>query len=455
MPFLTPRLPGYGQTGPVSIDETRAEVAHLLRRAGFSASGTEIDAAAKAGYEATVAALIAPGGADPGVAATPAPAIGADPGFGQKDAAGRKAANQSRAQQEYALVGWWLSRMAQVTQTLVEKRTFFWHGHFATSIQKVHYAKFMLQQNQTLRSLGGGDFSVLIHAMVRDPAMMLWLDASGNTNKAPNENLARELMELFTLGVGNYTEDDVRAAARALTGWRVDASGQAVLVPRLHDDGSKTVLGRAGDFDDSGLVDWILQQPASPNFITARIWDRLGAPGGIPADVQGRLTAAYGTTRDVTALLRALFLDPVFRSQTCRYALVKQPTEYVVGVLRALHIKPDTTYGSKDSTALRSALTSLGQLVFAPPNVGGWPQGTAWLTTAAAQTRFGFAEWAAGRGDLSAVSSASPSQRIDAAAHLLGVDAFSDRTSTALREVVADPKQLVTLALISPEYLVN
>jgi uncharacterized protein (DUF1800 family) len=291
--------------------------------------------------------------------------------------------------------------------------------------------------------------------MVRDPAMMLWLDASGNTNKAPNENLARELMELFTLGVGNYTEDDVRAAARALTGWRVDASGQAVLVPRLHDDGSKTVLGQAGDFDDSGLVDLILQQPASPNFIATRIWDRLGAPGGIPADVQGRLTAAYGTKRDVTALLRALFLDPVFRSQTCRYALVKQPTEYVVGVLRALHVKPDTTNGSKDSTALRSALTSLGQLVSAPPNVGGWPDGTAWLTTASAQTRFGFAEWAVGRGDLSAVSSASPSQRIDATAHLLGVDAFSDRTSAALREVVADPKQLVTLALISPEYLVN
>ena len=134
---------------------------------------------------------------------------------------------------------------------------------------------------------------------------------------------------------------------------------------------------------------------------------------------------------------------------------MKQPTEYVVGVLRALDIKLDTTAASKDVQPMRQAGNGLGQLVFYPPNVGGWPEGTAWLTTAASQTRFVFAEWAVGRGDLSAVSASAPSQRIATVAHLLGVDAFSDRTATALREVVADPKQLVTLALISPEYLVN
>ncbi|OLE21897.1 MAG: hypothetical protein AUG49_20820 [Catenulispora sp. 13_1_20CM_3_70_7] len=415
-----------------------------MRRAGFGASGAEIDAAAKAGYEATVGALVNPAGADPGAAATPAP-----------DFPPTKDAKKGAGPQDYQLVAWWLARMAAVTQPLVEKRTFFWHGHFATSLQKVHSVGYMLKQNQTLRTLGGGDFSALAHAIVRDPAMMLWLDSAGNTLKAPNENLARELMELFTLGVGNYTETDVREAARALTGWRLDTNGGSNPVPKLHDTTSKTVLGKSANFDDASLVDWLLQQPVAPKFITARIWNRFGMPGQIPADISARLQAAYGANRDVTALLRALFLDPAFRGPQARYALVKQPVEYVVGVLRALRIKIDTSQNSKDTQALRSALTGLGQIPFYPPNVGGWPEGTAWLTTAAAQTRFVFAEWAVGKGDLSQVANASPAQRIDAVAHLLGVDAYSDRTAAALREVVADPKQLVTLALLAPEYLVN
>ena len=428
----------------MSIDQNRSAVAHLLRRAGFGASGAEIDAAAKAGYEATVAALLNPAGPDPGVAATPAPGfpLAKDP-------------KKGNAAQDYQLVGWWLARMAAVTQPLAEKRTFFWHGHFATSLQKVKSVGFMLKQNQTLRTLGGGDFAALAHAMVRDPAMMLWLDSAGNTLKAPNENLARELMELFTLGVGNYTEADVREAARALTGWRLDVNGAANLVPKLHDATSKTVLGKSADFDDAALVDWLLQQPSSAKFIAARAWDRFGMPGPIPGDVSSRLQAAYGAQRDFSALLKALFLDPVFRGPQARYALVKQPTEYVVGVLRALKIKVDASQNSKDVQALRTALSGLGQTPFYPPNVGGWPEGPAWLTTAAAQTRFVFAEWAVGKGDLSEVANASPSQRVDAVAHLLGVDAFSDRSSAALREVVADPKQLVTLALLAPEFLVN
>ncbi|ACU70709.1 Protein of unknown function DUF1800 [Catenulispora acidiphila DSM 44928] len=435
----------------MSIDQNRSAIAHLLRRAGFGASGAEIDAAVQAGYEATVSALLAPAGADPGVAATPAPNFPA-----AKADKADKAAKKIDAQSDYQMVEWWLARMTAVTQPLAEKRTFFLHGHFATSIQKVKSPGFMVQQNQTLRTLGGGDFGVLAHAMVRDPAMMLWLDSAGNTLKAPNENLARELMELFTLGVGNYTEDDVRAGARALTGWRLDADGKASLVPRLHDGTPKTILGKTADFDDTSFVDWILQQPGSPKFVTGRFWDRFGMPGPIPADVSGRLLAAYGPNRNVTALLRALFLDPVFRGPQARNALVKQPTEYIVGVLRALRIKIDAAAkDTKDSQALRTALNGLGQTPFYPPNVGGWPEGTAWLTTAAAQTRFAFAEWAVAKGDLSQVENSSPGQRIAAVAHLLGVDAFSDRSTAALNEVVADPKQLVTLALLAPEYLAN
>ena len=429
----------------MSIDQNRSAVAHLLRRAGFGASGAEIDAAAKAGYEATVSALLAPAGADPGAAATPPPNFPA-----------MKAPKKGDAQADYQMVEWWLGRMASVTQPLAEKRTFFFHGHFATSIQKVKSPGFMVQQNQTMRTLGGGDFGALAHAMVRDPAMMLWLDSAGNTLKAPNENLARELMELFTLGVGNYTEDDVRAGARALTGWRLDPDGKATLVPRLHDDTPKTILGKTADFDDTSFVDWILQQPGSPKFVTGRFWNRFGMPGPDPA---GRLRPPAGRLRTEPRHHRAA-QSPVPRPRLPRPAGALRPGEAADGVRRRRAPGPEDQgrrqpASPRTTQALRTALTGLGQMPFYPPNVGGWPEGTAWLTTAAAQTRFGFAEWAVTKGDLSQVENSSPSQRIDAVAHLLGVDAFSDRSASALNEVVANPQQLVTLALLAPEYLVN
>jgi uncharacterized protein (DUF1800 family) len=439
-------------------DQDRASIAHLLRRAGFGASGAEIDAAAGAGYAATVRTLLSPAGADPGVAATPEPSFPA-PGKRMRhgkhvNAAGIKAANKQDAAEGQQLIEWWLDRMASVRQPWVEKRTFFWHTHFATSIQKVRYAAYMLRQNQTERTLGGGTFAALVHAMVRDPAMMIWLDASGNTATAPNENLARELMELFTLGVGNYTENDVRAAARALTGWRLDADGQSTFVAARHAPGPETVLGHTGDYDADTLVDLILAQPASPRYVVTRMWNRFAAPGVVPADAMDRLLAAYGSGGDLGALQAALFTDPEFVGPACRYALVKQPVEYVVGVLRALRVPPLAHSDQHARRAVRTALRGLGQLPFTPPNVGGWPAGNAWLTTAAAQSRINFATWAVKAGDIGAVRDAAPSGRIDACANLLGIDDLSARTRDALSDVVASPTQLVALALLAPEYLV-
>jgi uncharacterized protein (DUF1800 family) len=284
--------------------------------------------------------------------------------------------------------------------------------------------------------------------------MMIWLDAAGSTAKSPNENLARESMELFSLGVGNYTETDVRQAALALTGWRLSrASGKATFVQKAHAPGPETILGRTAAFDVDSFTDLLMAQPANARFIASRMWFRLGSSDTIPADTLSRLTSAYGANRDLTALARALFTDPAFTA--ARYALVKQPVEYVVGALRALKINPPTDGAAKESTLLRAALNGLGQLPFAPPNVGGWPSGRLWLTTAATQTRITFAHWAASAGDISQVADAAPSARIDAAAHLLGIDVFSDRTRTALADVVADPAALVELALLSPEYVVN
>jgi uncharacterized protein (DUF1800 family) len=440
----------------MATSQDRALIGHLLRRSGFGASGAEIDAATAAGYPATLAALFTPT-ADPGVAATPPPSAAtlAEPANGSSPAQ-KKAANTRRAQQSYDLVAWWIARLTAAQQPWTEKRTFFWHGHFATSIQKVRSAALMLLQNETMRTLGGGDFRTLMRTMFTDPAMMLWLDAEGSTAKAPNENLARESMELFSLGVGNYTETDVRQAALALTGWRLNrTSGAAVFAPRSHAPGPETILGKTASFDVDSFTDLLMAQPVNARFITSRMWFRLASSDAVPADTLARLIAAYGPGRDLTALARAVFSDAAFTGDAARYALVKQPVEYVVGTLRALKITPPSSGSDKNSAVLRTVLNGLGQVPFAPPNVGGWPSGRLWLTTAATQSRITFAEWAAAAGDLSEVADAAPNARIDAAAHLLGVDAFSDRTRAALADVAADPRALVALALLSPEYAVN
>jgi uncharacterized protein (DUF1800 family) len=441
----------------VTSDTDRSLIGHLLRRTGFGAHGPEIDAAAAAGYQAALDARLA-SVPDSGAAATPAPLL-AETASGKPDPS-----------QTQDLIAWWIARMTAADNPWPEKRTYFWHGHYATSIQKVRYASLMLAQNQTLRSLGGGDFHTLMRTMFTDPAMMLWLDAEGSTAKAPNENLARESMELFSLGAGNYTETDVRQAALALTGWRLDrTSAAATFVARGHAPGPETILGKTASFDVDSFTDLLLAQPACPRFVVARHWFRLGSADPIPAATQQNLLTAYGVQFDLSALARALFTDPVFTGAaatttgptgtttetTARYALVKQPVEYVVGALRALRIAPPTDGAAKDSQLLRSVLSGLGQLPFEPPNVGGWPSGQLWLTTAAAQARIDFARWAVTAGDISAVADASAGSRIDAAAYLLGVDSFSQRTSAALSDVAADPPSLMELALLSPEYQVN
>jgi uncharacterized protein (DUF1800 family) len=427
-----------------------SDVSLLLRRTGFGTTGAELEAATKRGYETTVEALLHPG-TDPGATATPPPDLSGEPArppaADDKDA--RKAYAQQLRTRSAALTLWWLDRMVRAQQPLVERLTFSWHGHWATSIQKVRSPAMMLRQNQTLRSLGRGDFRELARAMVRDPALLVWLDGQKNKKGKPNENLARELMELFTLGVGHYSETDVREAARALTGWRVDrAHATAAPMPRQHDDGSKTVLGVTGDLDDRSVVDLLTARPESAAFVATRLWARHGSATMRPDTLQ-RLVAAYGPERDVTALLRALFLDPAFRADTS--SLVASPVEYVVGVFRALHVP--VPRDGRPGRMLLGTLNALGQVPFRPPSVGGWPGGIAWLSTAATRERLTFAGAMARKADLDAV--AGSKDRPEAAAHLLGVDAWTDRSLAALKDAAADPVRLVTLALVSPEYLVR
>jgi uncharacterized protein (DUF1800 family) len=473
-------------------DAARAEVAHLLRRAAFGCTAAELDAAAARGYEATVEELTRPSAANepapPAGSRGPAPPSGGgEPGGGSEPArpgassesaapgAGSESARpggggepappelpvlergdgKGRRAQVAALQSWWLDLMVRTRRPLVERLTLCWHGHWATSVQKVRSAPLMLRQNQTLRTLGTGDFRELARAMVRDPAMLIWLDAGQNRPASPNENLARELMELFVLGIGNYTDEDVKQAARALTGWRVNRqTGAARYVAQQHDAKPKTILGRTAGYDDRSLVDMLVDTDASHRFVLRRLWFRLASPTPPDDATTGRLLTAYGQGRDIDAMLKALLLDPTFRAEPVRHALVSEPIVYAVAAMRALGITP-STMAAKDQRALLANLRGMGQEPFAPPSVGGWPANRGWLATSAAQTRLTLARRLATHADLADIDGTARTDRVDATAHLLSVESWSTRTRTVLTEAAGDPSQLVALALASPEYTVG
>lgn len=427
-----------------------ALVRRLNDRLGFGPAPGDLDA----GFDATVRRLLGPA-TDPAAAAI-TPPTGLEPPAKvkkNKDAAKdekkdeKKAANRERAGQERKLTVWWLDRMV-VSRTAGERLTWFWHGHFATSNQKVRNAAWMLAQNQTQRRLALGRFGDLAQAMIVDNAMIRWLDGQRNRKGSPNENLAREFMELFTLGIGHYQEADVQQGARCLTGWVLDEKG-ATFQRRRFDSGTKTVLGRTGDFDAKGFAALALAQPASAGFVIGRLWFRLVSATPPPAATVARLTAAYGSGRDVRSLLTAMVAEPGFRDPAS--SLVKQPVEWTVGLLRALGLRPGKL-DEKEQTKLLAGLRGMGQLPYRPPSVGGWPSGASWLTTSAGMTRLQLAQQLAKKADLSTVDNAT--DRVGAVGALLGVDNWSERTRAALAGV-KEPSQLVAVAACAPEYVVS
>ncbi|WP_433214212.1 DUF1800 domain-containing protein [Dactylosporangium sp. CS-047395] len=415
----------------------REKVAQLLRRATFGPTAEEVDAAEAKGPDATLDALFAATGADAGAARTPPPKLG--PVINEKS---------DRAEQIRTVGTWWLDRMVQAEHQVHEKLTFFWHGHWATSADKVKSGPLMLGQQQTLFRTALGDFATQVHAMLRDPALIIWLDGQKNTNKAPNENLARELMELFTLGVGHYTEEDVRAGARALTGWVVDQkSGTATFNAKRHDDKPKTILGQTGNYDADGFADLLLAQPASPEFIARRLWLRYCSDAPIPDAVLGRAKSKPTTA----AMLRELL------AADGHTELVKQPVEWLVGALRQLQLRPGDLPDAQRKQ-LQSGLNALGQVPLRPPSVGGWPAGAAWLTTSATQARIKLAQTLAAKAPqpvLDRLTATPAPQRPTALARLLVIDKFTDRTLAALTPAAGDARRLLTLGLASPEYAIN
>ncbi|MEH0933660.1 DUF1800 domain-containing protein [Micromonospora psammae] len=419
------------------------DVAMLLRRAGFGPTASELAAAKKAGYAATVSRLMAPAGPDRGAATAPMPDLGRDPfdDLPNPTAEQRTAAEATRRVHTSALMRWWLDRLTAADHQAHEKLIFFWHGHWATSIRKVGSPQFMLAQHRKIRS--SPTIGVMARKLVSDPALVYWLDGQLNTRDAPNENLARELMELFLLGIGNYTERDVKEAGRALTGWRTDLGvpETAIFFPGVHDAGPKTILGSTADFDAHTLVDLLARQPACARFIASRLWFRYGSSTEpMAGSIEQRMRAAFPVGM---RMLRALFEDDEFRSG--RHRLVKQPVEWLVGALRQLGIRP-ARLPEDTLNRILAGLGGLGQVPFAPPSVGGWPSGTAWLNSAAAQVRLNLADLLAGLAEIDRLTA-------EELATLLAVETWTPRTYLALKQA-RNPRQLLTLGLASPEYLV-
>jgi uncharacterized protein (DUF1800 family) len=327
--------------------------------------------------------------------------------------------------------------------------TWFWHGHWATSIQKLNYAMPMYIQNKTLRANCLGNFKTMSRAMINDAALQFWLDGQESTAKSPNENLGRELMELFVLGVGRYTEDDVKSAARALTGYQVEkSSGVVTFNAKRYDVTPVTILGTTQSFTGESLSDFLVAREDNATFIAERLWYRfISSNQAMPTNFSAKSAFA---SRDIAAAVKAMASDPAMSDP--KNDMVKAPVEWFIAACRALELTPSNL---KTPGQLFNFLDKLGQVPFNPPNVGGWPAAEAWLSSATAQYRIAFATWLVKQSDLKALKDIPVGSRVVKSADWLGVAEWSPRTQTTLRASLADPAQFALLALCSPEFIVS
>jgi uncharacterized protein (DUF1800 family) len=350
-------------------------VVHLHRRAGFAATWGEIQRDLKDGPQASIDRVLA------GKAAT----AGVPEDFAKTaDLLGESAASSGDPGR---LKAWWVYRMLFGTDPLTERLALMWHNHLATSNLKVENLVFMHQQNELFRKLGRKPFGELLSAVVHDPAMLVWLDASNNRKGHPNENLARELMELFSMGIGPYTEADVKEAARALTGWTLDEQAFSEVAVR-HDDGEKTILGQQGPWKGDDLVRMVLEHPATSRRLAWRVCEFfLGEKALQTADLGALAEGLRARNLDMGWAVETVLRSQTFFADDNLSNRVLSPVEYVVGAARALELfdPPSSTL------VLAEWCGRLGQDLFYPPNVGGWPGGRSWLTTRALLGRTNYA----------------------------------------------------------------
>ena len=424
-----------------------ADVAHLLRRAGFGGTAARIAELSLLDRGALVDAVLSSAAAPP---ADP-PAVLADPAVGDYE-------------KWVACTQWWLDRMATSPAPIVEKMTLFWHGHFVSGRGKVGNMGLMYGQNALYRSLALGDFAELTRRMAIDPAMLDYLDNRLNRVGSPNQNFARELMELFTIGVGNYTEADVDASARAWTGHRINSTtGSYEFYAPWHDTGQKTFMGITKNWDGPDIIDHLLTNATTralvARFVARKLWLFLAGPNPSNSTLT-TIADAFAANLDITDLLRAIFLHADFWTTATRQGLVRSPIEFVVAVMRSTGLDAATANP-------QWWLESMGQEPFDPPNVSGWRTNGYWISTSSASARAGFVRYVTWRARDAGVLAdtlepTTPAEGVQKAFDAFGVNQPSARTRSILESWVTAQRaaraswavqpNLLTLVPLTPEF---
>ena len=418
-----------------------AQIMQLLRRTTFGYTPAQLDSALSAGYSRTVDRLIETRPQEP-----PALAGASAPG-------GRFAVPQ--------LQQWWVDHMLTTSTPFAERMTLFWHGHFTSDYRKVADNTFMYWQNLTWRRMGLTNLRSMLMQVTTDPAMLRYLDLATSTGQSPNENYSRELMELFTMGAGNYSEDDVRQSAKALAGWQLPPPDsiatvtvdQAKMVTRKLPvystqrpgvfnqrrayKGTVTYLGHTGALDTQGVIDRILAQPATAAFIASRVAEHFVTSQPESSYIT-KLADAFRRSRyDIKTLMRAVLTSPEFTADASYRALLKSPVEFMVHGARALG-----TNGL--GKLIAGAGSGMGQSLFDPPDVGGWPNNAAWISSNTVVERVNYVTLA-----LSQVKGSLPSAADAARTHLDGV--LSAQTANLLNQAT-DERTRWFITLASPEF---
>ena len=409
-------------------------MAHLFRRAGFGARRQELEAALERGYEATVEGLLHPE---------------AQPDL-DHDLIWRYWPDMKEQRQIDPSQSYWVYRMINTNKPLEEKMALFWHGLFATGFAKLNHARVMLNQIATFRKHCLSDFRTILIELSKDPAMIFWLDNQENTNSVHNENYGRELLELFSLGIGSYTEDDVKNCARAFTGWTLKNPIPGALPfgrfdwefefrPDLHDYGEKEFLGERGNFQGTDIIDIIVRQPATAQFVARRLHNFFVSDTPDQEAIDQLAETYVQSQYDTRAVMRTLFMSDFFRSPKAYYAKVRSPAEHVVGVMRLVE---DFTYPKWGIREISLECRYMGQDLLNPPSVEGWHTGKEWIDTGILVERVNFAAAEVGNIDkpgvrkiierLRAMGELSPEQLVDNCLDLMGPLAVSDRTHHAL-----------------------
>ena len=449
-------------------------MAHLMRRAGFGASRSQLEAYADRSYDATIDELL----------------TSVESYEMTDDLIWRYHNEQSGMMGQIAPGTYWLYKLVSSHNPLKEKMSLFWHGVFATGYPKITNGKVLNDQIRMFRRYGMGSFKDLLVELARDPAMIMWLDNHDNHKGAINENFGRELLELFSMGVGNYSEDDIKEASRAFTGWTIgNLEYMALRAERDsiwpygriswhfefdeedHDDGEKEFLGHRGNFDGEEIVDIICRQPATARFIARHMYHFFVAdeppvpqwPYVEPQDpeaIEALANAYFESDYDIGHMLRVLFTSDFFKSRDCWYARVKSPAELMTGVLR---LTGEFRRPKRQIVERQQQMSWMGQFLINPPSVEGWHEGLEWIDTGTFVERLNFASSQLGNAEHPGVrsiiervatnggSSIGPDELVDRCLDEIGMISVSDETKASLVDYASADGEIVAGPEVDPE----